>query len=65
MTLMGRLEPESAAIFKNVKTIQIRADLAKLWMIFAQQCAKKCDIAEKVVGHYYLKIEVTWQLAYL
>ena len=34
MTLMGRLEPESAPISKNVRTIQIRADLTKLWRIF-------------------------------
>ena len=38
MTLMGRLEPESAAIFKNVKTIQIRADLTKLWRICLSSC---------------------------
>ena len=34
MSLMGRLEPESAPISKNVRTIQIRADLTKLWRIF-------------------------------
>ena len=30
MTLMGWLEPESAAISKNVKIIQIRAEMTNL-----------------------------------
>ena len=30
MALMGRLEPDSAPISKNVKTIQIRAELTNL-----------------------------------
>ena len=30
MTWMGRLDPDSAAISKNVKIIQIRQDLTKL-----------------------------------
>ena len=30
MTLMGQLEPDSAPISKNVRTIQIRQDLPKL-----------------------------------